>query len=202
MRGILPLGGLLLAVMCSPVWAEQPLGFVFNQLGAVDLERAGQTRRLHRGDELAPGDRIVTETDSRVLIELNDGSTLALGGESALRLTALTFDRDAQGTNGEITLERGILRATLSHRDWPRLFRVATPSAALLSAGAQWIIETGEAGTAVFVLKGEVEVGGAGMLKRVVADQGIEVPPGDLPSQPAPWGQARIERVIARTNVP
>ncbi|MEM7224685.1 MAG: FecR family protein [Pseudomonadota bacterium] len=193
---------LCLALAPTPARADKPVGFLFSQRGGVDLERAGKVQRVHPGQELLVGDRVMTDVDSRVKIELNDGSTLSLGGHSTLILKQLSFEPQAKVFNGEIGLERGILRVFLSRRERLRVFRVSTPSAALLSAGAQWIIEAGQAGTAVFVLEGEVEVAGAGMLKRVSADQGIEVPPDGLPTTPARWGQARIERAIARTDVP
>ncbi len=192
-------------VVASPAWAaEAPVGFVYAQRGAVDLERAGQSRRLHLADQLQPGDLIVTETDSRVLIELNDGSTLALGADSRLRLKELLFDRDSGVFNGEITLKRGTLRAALSHRDRPRDFRVATPNAAVSSGGADWIMVAGEAGTSVFVVAGQVQVAGADgeVTVELAPNLGTEVAIRGAPTPPERWGQARIQRVIARTNVP
>ena len=194
---------LLLAVALTPGAGrtEQPVGFVAAQRGAVDLERAGRKTRIRLGHELRAGDLVVTETDSRVRISLNDGATLSLGAGGRLRLAELAFDPQAKVFDGELGLSSGLLRAVLGQG--PRSLLIRTPSAVVALEAGDVLVTAGEDSTSVYVIAGAAQVGdGHDVAQGLTPGFGSEVARGAPPSAPAPWGRARLERAIASSSLP
>lgn len=75
------------------------------------LERAGQSRPLAAGTELADGDTIRTGDDARALLRLADGSTVKLGAGAVLRLYSRSLDPRRQ-FRGALDVAAGAFRYT------------------------------------------------------------------------------------------
>jgi hypothetical protein len=108
------LGGCLLAGVLLPLpstGAEQANAIVDALQMPAWIERQGVRHALVPGTILANQDKLVTGADARVRIQLADGSVLALGDNSEMRLNALGV-REKPVFTAAIDVPHGSLRFT------------------------------------------------------------------------------------------
>ena len=194
---------LLLLAVGPGASAPAEVGKVARLVGRVSVATAGAASADARpGMKLHEGDRIVTGPGGRVEVVAEDGTTLAIGERTTVTLTRFARPRGAGGGHGLLDLIEGILRIGLP-LSWDR-FEVTTGTAVASVRSTDWVIEAKPDDTAVFVVKGRVQVVNRAGTGGVLLDPGFgtDVRPGALPTTPKRWGQARVDAALARTRVP
>jgi len=197
-----------LFLVLSPALTEahaqdaRPAARVVEQIGVVTALRGGQPRTLRLAASLFQGDHIVTGPQSRVRIELADGSLLSLGAGTRVALTTVAFDADGRGLRGIFKLVLGILRSSLSGVVWRDGFSVETRAAVASVRSTDFVTEVLSEKSSVFVVDGLVEVLPVqAPAVPLVAGEGVDVPLGATRIEVKVWGQKRVDDVLARTRV-
>lgn len=189
-----------------PAVAEQaaPVGQVVRQIGSVTVLRAVGGGTLQLGAPVFQGDSILTGPDSKIHIAFGDGSELAVGPDSEVRLDEYAVAGDGSRHGGFLTLLRGIVRAVVAGAAGAGPFDIGTRLAVASTRSTEWLIEAARDRTSVFVTEGSIAVqgaaGGEGVL--LAAGYGTDVLPGAPPNPAKRWGAARIDRAMARTRLP
>jgi hypothetical protein len=131
-------------LLASPSQAQPPsaAGVVKTLTGTAVLVRSGQELPVKPGQPIAVGDTVRTGADGRVGITLKDGTRLALGGNTELRLDTFAF-APAQGRLGiALRLLRGVTEyisgriAQLA----PGAVKVETPTSVIGIRGTRLLI--------------------------------------------------------------
>lgn len=189
----------------ATAWAQEaePVARVVQQVGAVTALRGTVPRALHLSAPLFQGDHVVTGPESRVEIELADGSRLSLGAATRVAIDSVVYDGGSRGLRGVFTLILGILRSSLSGPVWRDGFSVETRAAVASVRSTDFVSEATQDKSSIFVVEGLVEV----IPRRapavpLAAGEGVDVPLGATRVEVKTWGQARVDDVLARTRVP
>lgn len=185
---------LLAIVLTVPAQAAEPIGQVLYQRGDATVDRDGATLPLAAGAPIHARDTVTTAGDGRLKIRLDDGTVFSVAGG-----TSVTVADRAAPDRERLSLTDGLVRAVV---DPGTPFTVTTPTAVAAVRGTDWMIEADDANTtAVFVFTGTVTVRAAGRPDdQVVLTEGggTDVAAGAAPTAPMLWGQARIDRFLAR----
>ncbi|HKE14829.1 MAG TPA: hypothetical protein VKB80_08205 [Kofleriaceae bacterium] len=140
--------------------------------GAPLIDRAA----LAAGALLRPGQWLVTDRDSRALIEMSIGQ-VSVGPDSRVRLVG------TGPAQQRLELGRGALHARVSAP--PRLFLVDLPSATAVDLGCEYELVVDQSGAGVLrVATGEVSLEGHGRASLVPAGSSCETRPGHGPGTP------------------
>ena len=119
-----------LLVFAPRSWARISAGSISAINGTVKLERAGRLIPAVYGTPVQVGDKFTTEPNSRLTINLTDGSQLELNQSSTLVLTQDTLRPDGSRANTKVTLLTGLLRCLVkSVPGHAPSFEVHTPNA-------------------------------------------------------------------------
>lgn len=182
---------------------EPRVGQVMQVVGTVTVLRAGGPGTLAIGQPVYRSDRIFTASDSRIRIGFADGSVLTIGTDSEVLIADFVVDGRGNRLRSVLTLILGIVRATVATPAANASFDVRTRDAVASARSTEWVVEAKEAGSAVFVIGGRVEVSGlAGGSVLLEATYGSDVPQGGQPKAAKRWGMARVRDVLARTRLP
>ena len=135
-----------------------------------------------------PGDRVTTEDDQRVEVQLADGTLVWIDRHSDVTFLALPDPYAEVTDHAVLQLADGRLRLAAALRDDEEL-RVDTPAASVYPVGdADVRIEVGAGGrTRVFSRRGVVEVVGGGASVLLRGGMRTEVEPGTMPDDPEPF---------------
>lgn len=189
----------------APQMAAPP-GLPFQGAGTL-LRRVGQVRVTHatpprRGApqdfqrRVNVGDIVETGPDGKVMLQLDDGSTLVLGNNTRLQVGELISAPAERERSVLVQATRGVLRfAARLVADATSDVRVQAPTALAAVRATDWLMWMAPDATAVFVEDGSVAVTNVGAApKEVVVQkgQGTDVAAGKQPTDPAPWGAQRI----------
>lgn len=192
-----------LLVLPSGLRAAEPVGEVARMVGSAKATRADTSRGLNIGSTIYQSDQIITGPDSKLAIQFSDGSTLSIGADTSVEITDYTIGGDGEGVRGLVNVFLGIIRTSLSE-SWDGGFSVRSRSAVAAVRSTDWITESRNDRSSVFVVSGEVAVSGLvdGRSVRLRKGFGTDVDSGGSPTPAKQWGAARVEGVLARTNVP
>ena len=124
--------------------------------GTARVERAGSTKILTIGDELAAKEKVSVETNGKVEVLLNPGSYLRVGGDSGFEFTNTALD--ALGVN--LSSGSALIEAAKVNDDKGASISISTPQTTvqLEKTGLYRINVTSEM-TEIFVWDGEAKVG-------------------------------------------
>ena len=180
--------------------APAAIGHVVHQQGAITALQDTSPRVLHLGAEIYRGDRIITRANAKVEIRFSDGSTLSVGADTDVAVADYV---DEGRRRAGLTLLLGIIRTRLSGL-WDDGFAVRTRAAIASVRSTEWITESREDRSSVFVVTGRVAVTGTAGGARVTLEegQGTDVETGGAPTPPKQWGSARVEDALSRTRLP
>lgn len=92
--------------------AAEPIGVISVAVGAVQWWRDGETTRLERGDAVQEGDRVTTGAQARLVLSMNDGSRITLGGDSQMLFSQWRYRKQANDNSAQLELLEG--RSVLS----------------------------------------------------------------------------------------
>lgn len=106
-------GCLLASLLLAPAQAAEVAArvqFVFGQVGATDA--GGESRLLHRGDEVYAGDTLQSAAASTAQLVFRDNSRMAVRANTTVRIESYHYDAgDRAGSNSLIALLKGAVRS-------------------------------------------------------------------------------------------
>lgn len=188
--------------------APRPVGTVAALIGQASVIRFGAASPapLAAGMPLFEGDRVRTAEQGRVRIRLVDDSTLQLGEATSLTLGWVLHAPALESRSVVLSVSIGIIRAVVD-TIFPRSsFEVETQTAITSVRGTEFIAEAEPDTTGVIALDGSVTVRnadpGIGGAVTLEPGEGTDVAADAPPTDPARWGEARRDDVIARTAMP
>ena len=209
----------VLAVLVAAPWmtggvpaeAQQgePVGEVLRQEGSVLILRAGATGVATVGDAVYVSDRIVTNPQARVAVQLADGTVLSIGSDSDIRIDRFVAGTEDRPRIGTVTMLFGAIRAAIAPGG-PSQFEVRSRAAIASARSTDFACEATAASMAVFVVEGTVDVSStAGADRLGDAEATVTLGPGDgstveigqPPPQPSQWSSTRAEALLRRTDV-
>jgi hypothetical protein len=177
------------------------VGTVAALRGAVFREAGTAREPLAAKAPIYPADVIVSG-EGKAKIILNDGSIIAIGENSRLRIA--DYQSVANGLKTRLDLRGGVLRLLVNRLPNRGQFEVESETAVASVRGTDWLVEVTPERTSVAVLEGVVAVAGRGAAGApVVLDgpgQGTDVRRGEAPTAAHPWGAARLAATIARAS--
>ena len=134
----------LCMVLPVSAYAEQEIGKITKLKGTALIYRESAAKPIEAfmGMPVQQRDRITTKADSRVRIELNDGSVLSLGENGDLNLNEFEFDQKEKKRKAFFGVALGKLRVfamdLLRFRE--KSFRVNTPTAVVGVRGTVFLV--------------------------------------------------------------
>ncbi|HWM87440.1 MAG TPA: FecR family protein [Kofleriaceae bacterium] len=157
----------------QPRGPERPSLSVKQLAGSPLVDEAA----IATGSLMRPGQWLVTDQDSRALIELGDIGEVRVGPHSRVRLV------ETGPAEQRLELRHGTLHAVVSAP--PRLFLVDLPSATAVDLGCVYDLVVDRDGSGVLrVATGEVSLEGHGRASLVPAGSACETRPGHGPGTP------------------
>jgi len=155
-RGVVLL--LMVLFTSSPIWAEQVAGHVAACQGEVfAIDDDGVARTLKPKGPVTVGDYIVTEEKGRVRLVFEDGTVVALGEKSRLKLTDYYWSKKRQRGRFGVTVSEGIFRilgGMITKTD-PKSFVAKTPAASIGIRGSGYAGRVAGRKLEVFLLHGK-----------------------------------------------
>jgi hypothetical protein len=147
MHGMIPTATrwvIALALAYTPLaaWADEPIGQVKTETGAVTLERHGATQPIAIGDHVFQSDIIVTPADGTVGLTFADNSIMSLGPDSRLALDQFHFNPTTQVGVFDSSLQKGTLavRSGQIVHQTPEAMHIRTPAALLGVRGTEFVV--------------------------------------------------------------
>ena len=193
------LAGSFLA-LAQPAEAQERTCRVTEVAGQATLFHGNAPADVAVGTALSARDRLVTGPSGRVGIACSDQSLVTVGPDTDIGLGSLVGEQGGDSSIG-MSLHRGIARFLAPVRTWGT-FNVFGPVAVASVRSTEWIMDTPENGTSVFVIAGVVEVQSKrGEVARLQPTQGIDVAPDGTMAEPKVWGAKRVEGVMTRLGL-
>ncbi len=163
-RQVIQIGALLLG--CAGfASAQQAIGTVTFLTGDAQLQRAGSTSALAKGQTLNVGDRIITGPSGHVHARMVDQGFIAVRPSARLHIQSYTYaPLDPQANRVGLLLESGVTR-TISGKAGEAArenYRFNTPVAAIGLRGTDYVVQALPDATRVSVLKGAVTLSAFG----------------------------------------
>ncbi|MBB5533685.1 hypothetical protein GGD55_000346 [Rhizobium giardinii] len=188
----LAMGGLF----AIPARANAVIGKATDVRGKVNLKRAEKEEGLATGAQIMDNDFVRTAAESFADLQLAD-TRILLGSE-----TELLVDSFIAGQGG--TMELGMGQMVFDRPEGLAKIDLAlrTTFGMIGVRGTKFFAGPNRGVFAVFVEHGQVSVDGGGVQRLVGAGEGIEIArPGDAPTQPVVWKEARIVEAYASVGL-
>lgn len=150
--------GAMLSLLPSSAMASEAAGKVVRLKGTVSLNRNGAQSALALDDEVMAGDVVTTLAESRLRIELTDGSIINLGELTRITIAEFTFSKETLSRQAAFDLQSGLLQAVTAKAGSGSTFIVRTNNAVAATRSTDWIVEAKKAETTVLVREGKVDV--------------------------------------------
>ena len=116
--------GLISETNTAPLWVE----VISSNVSSVNKD--GVSRVIHSGDEVIPGEIVITDIKGRAVIHLPEGSVLRIEEDSKLVINSAQFNSKDEGLIVETTLIAG--------RVWSKVVALVTPE-------SRWEVKTSNA---------------------------------------------------------
>jgi hypothetical protein len=187
-------------VLGGPALAQERSCQVAEVSGEASLTHAGIRAAAQVGTSIGPRDLLQTGPSGRVEVVCSDGARVTLGPETQIGLGSLVGEQADDASIG-MSLHRGIARFLAPVRTWGS-FDVFGPVAVASVRSTEWIMETPEGGTNVFVRDGVVEVRSIrGETASLSPTDGVNVAPDGTMAEPRQWGAQRVADVLSRLGL-
>jgi len=187
-------------VLAHPALAQERSCEIAEVAGEASLTQAGARAVVQVGIDLGPRDLLQTGASARVEIACSDGTRVTVGPDTEIGLGSLVGEQADDASIG-MSLHRGIARFLAPVRTWGS-FDVFGPVAVASVRSTEWIMETPESGTNVFVREGVVEVQSKrGQAVRLFATYGVDVAPDGTMGPARQWGAQRVTNVLTRLGL-
>lgn len=178
------------------------VGTVSRLAGTPLVLAAGTSVPAIVGMTVREDDRVITGRGGRLEILATDGTTIAIGEQTAVVLTRFLAPSGGRRGRGLLDLLEGILRIRLPG-SWDR-FDVTTGTAVASVRSTDWFVDAAADTTGVFVFDGRVEVTGQPRTRGVLLNPGFgtDVRASTAPIPPRRWAQPRLDAALARIAIP
>jgi hypothetical protein len=187
------IGLVALSAGADPAFAREQAGSVEELKGEAFAAAENERRKLQDAAPVFISDEVSTGSASRLAIRLGKNTVIRLG-----ELAHLTIDRFMENAGGELTLKSGPLLFDKPQGTEPRSLHIRSNFALIAVRGTRFFAGPSNGVFGVFVTRGSVAVSGGGREVIVGDGQGTNIAhPGDAPTEPAPWGQPRIDAAMA-----
>jgi hypothetical protein len=176
--------------------AAEPAGEVQSARGECYAQASAVRRALTPTAAVFVGDAVGTGAQSALGLHLGQATELRLGAESQLRI-----DRFLINAGGVLVLDRGALLYDHNTSGGSTDVAVRTPFGLLAVRGTRFFAGPSNGLFGVLVERGAVMVVGAYTSVLVTDGLGTDIArPGAEPTQPHPWGAARIAAAMASVS--
>jgi hypothetical protein len=189
------LAGALAAGWLAPSrgYADEPSGKVENVRGEAFAQVASRRRALTQEAKVFVGDLVATSINSALALHLGAATHVRLGAEAQLRI-----DRFLVDAGGVLELARGAMVFDRDQAAPKADITVRSPFGLIAVRGTRFFAGPSNGVFGVFVERGRVVVVGTGSAVELTAGLGTDIAaPGANPTDPHPWGVARIQRAFA-----
>jgi hypothetical protein len=154
---------------------------------------ASRRRTLTQQADVFVGDMVATGANSFLALRLGAATLVRLGADAQLRI-----DRFLVDAGGVLDLARGAMVFDRDEAAPKTDVSVRSPYGLIAVRGTRFFAGPSNGVFGVFVERGEVTVVGVRTAVRVRAGFGTDIAmPGSEPTDPHPWGAARIQRAFA-----
>ena len=198
--------GLLLLAAGLPAAAQEPAAEVVANTGSVHVVRGERIERLQVGSPVFELDEVFCGVDGRVQLRFLDGSVVAIGPASRVRVSDYTVDQSGERLTAVLAMFRGVVRAIVSQRPGAGRFEIETDTAVASVRSTDWFVDAAPGAASVFVREGLVSVVPKNVRAEILLRDGdgidLVARPEARPGEPVRWGPARIKALIDRTTVP
>lgn len=196
----------VIALLASTAMAlADPVAQVVKLSGGATVTRENAAAPLILGTALEAGDRLATDANGRVRLQLIDGSVINLGSQSEFEIDSVASN--GPGTDREVGLELviGALRAFAAPATPQSRFEIRTPRAVTAVRGTEWGILATPTQSDVLVMSGRVgvrknEISGKSAIS-LTRTLGVTVTDAGL-GQITRWPQDQVDALLAATDVP
>lgn len=151
-------GAAALSFLPLPALAASAAGKVVRLKGTVSLNRNGEHKVLALNDEVMAGDVVTTLAESRLRIELTDGSIINLGELTRVTISEFAFSPETLSRQAAFDLQSGLMQAITAKAGSGSSFVIRTNNAVAATRSTEWIVEAKKAETTVLVQEGKVDV--------------------------------------------
>jgi len=183
--------------------AQEVVAQVVRVQGHVTKTGGGAEGPLTASAPVAIGDTVVTAAGAKADLRFTDGSLLTVGPSSRVEIARYAPDAAAGQADALLSLLSGIIKLIVNDGvRWSR-FAVESETAVASVRGTEWLVEAAKGTTAVFVLRGKVEVAGRGAEPGAVTlgpGQGTDVAADAAPAPPKLWGAKRRFEALVRVS--
>jgi ferric-dicitrate binding protein FerR (iron transport regulator) len=185
-----------LAATCLSVrsaCAADATGKVETSRGDCYALSAAVRRALAPASEVFVGDAVATGEQSALGLQLGAATQVRLGPDARLRI-----DRYLINAGGTLVLDRGGMLYDHDAKSVPSDVTVRSPFGLVAVRGTRFFAGPSNGMFGVFVERSAVTVVGVNTAVQVTSGLGSHIErPGAEPSEPAPWGAARIAAALA-----
>jgi hypothetical protein len=173
--------------------AAEAAGSVETLRGEAFAMAAAARRALALASQVFVGDSVVTGDQSALGLHLGTATEIRLGPDAQLRI-----DRFLVNVGGVLDLARGNMVFDHPAAAGGIDVTVRSPFGLIAVRGTQFFAGTSNGVFGVFVIEGAVQVVGSGTSVEVTKGLGTDIVRANMdPTNPHPWGAARIEAALA-----
>ncbi len=197
----------LYALPGGPLSAASPSIVVSAVRGMAEvIRKTGVTTSLQNGDQLQPGDLLVTGKGARLRILFADQTIVSVGENSRVELNDYLWSESTASGHFDITVNEGFFRiigGKLTKVN-PQAFRTRSPAATIGIRGSAFAGRVAGGGLEIFLLSGKgVDVGNRqGSVPLLLPGMGTTVASStEKPATPLPMRQAEMQRILAGSAV-
>ena len=186
--------GLAAGLAAPRTRAAEQAGQVETARGECYAQIASDRRPLTPTAPVFVGDAVATGPQSALALRLGAATEVRLGAEARLRI-----DRFLVNAGGVLVLDRGAMLYDHDEKGGgPNDVTVRSPYGLIAVRGTRFFAGLSNGVFGVFVERGAVTVVGVQTAVTVTSGLGTNIArPGDEPSMPVVWGQARIDAAMA-----
>jgi hypothetical protein len=185
--------GVVSVLGISPGNAAPAAGKVESLRGEASAQIASRKRSLAQEADLFVGDLVSTAANSAIAFRLGVATYVRLGPDAELRI-----DRFLVSAGVVLELARGAMVFDRPEGAQNADTSVRSPYGLIAVRGTRFFAGPSNGVFGIFVERGEVTVTGANTFVQLKAAYGTDIAaPGGEPTDPHPWGAARIQRAFA-----
>lgn len=197
---------LLLCFLTNPAAASNEIGKVVLIQGQPLVERQNQHLFIKRNDPLFTEDILITPVGSKILIKLEDKTTISLAENTQFELSKYQFDKKAQTSDVSFKMLKGAFRTltgSIGKQKQPK-FEIHTPVATIGVRGTEFwggMIFSDALDVTMLEGKGVYIKNQYGQVEITRPGDGTMVSAGMKPSEVSMWSQEKLKKAAAATEL-
>ncbi len=141
----------------STCWAGK-IGIATDVEGDVQILRGDHYYQALKGVEFEDSDALITGKDSKIQIDMIDGTNLLVGASTRLRFSEYVLDENNNVVSAVVDVVSGWLRFAVAKLNESSTYSIDTPTMTIGIRGTEGVIEAGEEKNGLFLEEGNVDV--------------------------------------------